>query len=320
MILATDTASYLCPMYLAAQEKLNKYFPLLIAIAIAANATGLFVDILEPDGALYASVAKTIVQKNEWLNLYAVGKDWLDKPHLPFWLTALSYKVFGINAFAYKLPSFLCFLLGLFYTYQLTKKLYNTTTAQLATAVYATTLHVILSNFDVRAEGYLTAFVIASIYHFYNAMQSPWLKQIIAAAFFAALAIMTKGIFVLITIASGFVVYWIATKQWRQFISIRWYLFLLCCVIFILPELYSLYHQFDLHPEKIVFNTTHISGLKFFFWDSQFGRFFNTGPIQGEGDWLFFVHTILWAFLPWALYLVIICFNGIKQLLSLIHI
>lgn len=226
MILATDTASYLCPMYLAAQEKLNKYFPLLIAIAIAANATGLFVDILEPDGALYASVAKTIVQKNEWLNLYAVGKDWLDKPHLPFWLTALSYKVFGINAFAYKLPSFLCFLLGLFYTYQLTKKLYNTTTAQLATAVYATTLHVILSNFDVRAEGYLTAFVIASIYHFYNAMQSPWLKQIIAAAFFAALAIMTKGIFVLITIASGFVVYWIATKQWRQFISIRWYLFM----------------------------------------------------------------------------------------------
>lgn len=93
-------------------------------------------------------------------------------------------------------------------------------------------------------------------------------------------------------------------------------MFLLCCVIFILPELYSLYHQFDLHPEKIVFNTTHISGLKFFFWDSQFGRFFNTGPIQGEGDWLFSVHTILWAFLPWALYLVIICFNGIKQLLA----
>jgi hypothetical protein len=40
--------------------------------------------------------------------------------------------------------------------------------------------------------------------------------------------------------------------------------------------------------------------VRFFFWDSQFGRFFNTGPIKGAGDKFFFVHTLLWAFLPWS--------------------
>ena len=43
-----------------------------------------------------------------------------------------------------------------------------------------------------------------------------------------------------------------------------------------------------------------MSGLKFFFWDSQWGRFTNTGPIKGEGDPAFFLHTLLWAYMPWA--------------------
>jgi hypothetical protein len=31
------------------------------------------------------------------------------------------------------------------------------------------------------------------------------------------------------------------------------------------------------------------------------GVFFNTGPIKGAGDKFFFLHTLLWAFLPWSL-------------------
>jgi len=66
------------------------------------------------------------------------------------------------------------------------------------------------------------------------------------------------------------------------------------------PGLYGYYMQFDAHPEKVVFDTTGVSGIRFFLWDSQWGRFRNTGPIKGSGDPFFFVHTMLWAFLPWA--------------------
>ena len=288
-------------------------FKSLLVLVLLANASGLFIDILEPDGALYASIAKHIVTQNDWLNLMAYGGDWLDKPHLPFWLTALSFKVFGFSAFAYKLPSFLCFLFGVFYTYLFAKKLYSKELAQIATLIYATSLHVILSNFDVRAEGYLTAFVIAAMYHFYLAHEKNWLKHIFLAALFTAFAIMTKGIFVLIIVGSGFVYYWMISKQWKQFLQFKWYLFLLLCVVFILPELYALYQQFDAHPEKIVFGRTGVSGLQFFFWDSQFGRFFNTGPIKGEGDIFFFVHTTVWAFLPWSVNLFIQAFKKIKN-------
>jgi hypothetical protein len=83
-------------------------------------------------------------------------------------------------------------------------------------------------------------------------------------------------------------------------------------LLFILPEIYCLKQQFDSHPEKLVFGKHGVSGIKFFFWDSQFGRFFNTGPIKGHGDPFFFVHTSLWAFLPWSLVMFAAVFQFIK--------
>ena len=81
----------------------------------------------------------------------------------------------------------------------------------------------------------------------------------------------------------------------------RWLVAGILLVLFITPELYSLWYQFDRHPEKIVFGKTNVSGIRFFLWDSQFGRFANSGPIKGKGDPSFFLHTLLWAFLPWSI-------------------
>ncbi|MCK5465800.1 MAG: glycosyltransferase family 39 protein, partial [Bacteroidales bacterium] len=79
------------------------------------------------------------------------GLDWLDKPHFPFWVTAASFKIFGVNAVAYKLPAILFTLLALYYTYRLTRELYNRETALLAVLILACAEHLIISNNDVRA-------------------------------------------------------------------------------------------------------------------------------------------------------------------------
>ena len=56
---------------------------LCIALAVAVNGSGLGIPILGPDGALYASIAKTMVQHHNYLELVAHGQDWLDKPPFP---------------------------------------------------------------------------------------------------------------------------------------------------------------------------------------------------------------------------------------------
>lgn len=283
-----------------AEQALQRYFLYLLAIGILLNLPGLWLDVMEPDGALYATIAKHIVQHNDWINLYGNGEDWLDKPHFPFWMAAISYKIFGINGFAYKFPAFLFWLGGLYYTYLTARYLFNSSVAKISLLLYTVALHSTLANFDVRAEPFLTTCIVAAIWHMLCIYEGKSWKHIVAAAIFAACAVMTKGIFALITIWGGWVIFWALTRQWKQFYDMRWIFVFALTFVATIPELYCLYVQFDMHPEKIVFGKTGVSGLRFFFWDSQFGRFFNSGPIKGRGDITFFLHTTLWAFLPWS--------------------
>jgi 4-amino-4-deoxy-L-arabinose transferase-like glycosyltransferase len=295
---------------------LQKWFIPLLLTAVVINAGGLIIPILEPDGSLYATISKTIAHTGDFINLRVEGRDWLDKPHFPFWMAAISFRLLGVTSFAYKFPALLFWGAGAFYTWRLARSLYGNTVAQLATLVYVSAAHLVISNNDVRAEPYLTGLVIGAVYHFYKVSlarppsgdmktgpRSGMIGHLIAGSLLAGCACMTKGPFVLITIGSGFILDWIIRKEWDQFRNVRWWIAIALTALFTLPELYCLYVQFDLHPEKQVFGHTGVSGIRFFFWDSQFGRFFNTGPIKGSGDPFFYFHTLLWAFLPWSLLL-----------------
>lgn len=297
----------------------NKSLLTIIFLIICVTLLGFPLDMMPPDAALYGSIAKEMHLNNDFVNLYSLSKDWLDKPHLPFWLTALSFKFFGISNFAYKLPGVLVFLLGVWATYKFTLKNYNKETATLAALILATSLHSVISNFDVRAEPYLTGFIIAGLYWFYLYIQNRKWTDLVIACLFCAFAIMTKGIFAMIPIVAALGGHFIITKQWKEILNPMWILGLLFIAVFILPEIYTLYSQFDIHPEKIVFGKTDVSGIKFFLWDSQFGRFFNTGPIKGHGDPFFFIHTILWAFLPWSIIFYIASFLKIKRNLKSVN-
>lgn len=295
----------------------DRLFALLLFCAVGINFSGLFVDVLGPDGTLYASIAKTMAETNNFSDLFNNGRDWLDKPHFPFWVAALSFKCFGIFGWSYKLPAILFVLVAALYTWLFTIKVYgNKKVAQWSVLILLTAQHIVLSNMDVRAEPYLTGLIIASLYHFHRSWTEKSFRQLVWASFFAACAVMTKGVFVLITIGAAVVGHLLVTKNFKEIFHWRWLVAGLLILLFITPELYSLYVQFDLHPEKLVFDTHGVSGLKFFFWDSQFGRFFNTGPIKGEGDTTFFLHTTLWAFLPWSIFLYVAIFNHTKKLIK----
>lgn len=283
---------------------------LIIGLLIFMNFTGLNITILEPDGALYAGIAKHMVQYKDYWNLFADGHDWLDKPHFPFWMAAISFQVFGFTTAAYKLPAILFLLMGAVYTYFFAKNLYDEKVGRWAACIMLTAEHIVISNNDVRAEPYLTGLIIAAVYHLYRGQRSTFNYHLLLGALFTACAMMTKGPFALLPIGGAIAGHLAFTRQWKQLFHFRWLLAAVLTALFITPELYALYRQFDSHPEKLVFGQHGVSGIRFFFWDSQFGRFMNTGPIKGQGDPSFFFHTLLWAFLPWSvlLYAAVIAF------------
>jgi 4-amino-4-deoxy-L-arabinose transferase-like glycosyltransferase len=274
----------------------------LVALAVAVNALVLFFTAISSDAVVYAMLSKQIAVSGDWVNLTYMGEEWLDKPHFPFWVTALSFHAFGVNEFAYVLPGLLFHFLGAWFTWRLARHFYGRETGLVAALFMLTTLRLLWGTADVRAEAFLVAEIVGATWFWVRYDEGSRLRDLLGGAVFTALALMTKGLFVLAPIGAGLIADWIRRGQIRNLVRPKWLLALALTFVFVLPELIALYLQFDAHPEKVVFGRTGVSGIRFFFWDSQFGRFFNVGPIQNTtGDPLYILHTVLWGLLPWTL-------------------
>jgi 4-amino-4-deoxy-L-arabinose transferase-like glycosyltransferase len=296
------------------KENYKPYYILLFIIALVVNFAGINVKFFTDDPGLYASISKNMLHRGEFFELFTYDQNWLDKPHFPFWMVLLSFKLFGVSAWAYRLPALLFFLLSLLYTYLFARRYYGLQAAWTAVLILATSQHAVMMNTDVRAEPYLMALVIGSIYHISRMEQRSSFADLLLAALLTACAIMTKGIFVIVAIGGALAGQLIFQKRFSEIFRAKWLFLILLTILFTLPEFYALYVQFDLHPEKTVFNRQHVSGIKWFLWDSQFGRFVNNGPIVKvkSGDPFFYLHTLLWAFAPWCLLFYYAVYRSIK--------
>lgn len=288
---------------------------LVLLLAVLVGFSGINVGFFTDDPGLYAALAKNMVLRHNYWELFSYGKDWLDKPHFPFWMAALSFNIFGFHTWGYKLPALLFFVLSLVYTYLFAKKNYGVKTALMAVLILSSAQHLLMSNTDVRAEPYLMALIIGSVYHFFRLDKKFSWFDLVLGSLLAACAVMTKGIFALIPIGAAVIGELLFKKGFSELFRLKWLLAIVLTAIFILPEIYGLYVQFDSRPGKTTFQDTHISGIHWFLWDSQFGRFINNGPITRKpGSKIFYVHTLIWAFAPWFFMLAYAVFTDIKRL------
>ncbi len=92
-------------------------------------------------------------------------------------------------------------------------------------------------------------------------------------------------------------------KQWKDFIRIEWLLGIVYVFILLLPFVWGLYRQFGAY------------GVKFYFWTQSFGRITGESQWHENGDYLFFVHTFVWSFLPWAFLSIFAVASTLKALL-----
>lgn len=280
----------------------QKHLVWAIFITVSINAAAMFSPVINSGDAItYAALSQHIVQSHDWASLVLDGQAWLDKPHLPFWITALFFKLGGISAFTYILPGFIFHLIGAYYTYRVARLFYDRQTATLAVLIYVSIFNLMDASIEVKAETYLVGQIMPACYYWLRYDLRFRVKYLLLGALFTAMAIMTKGIFTLFTISSGLVCLWLYQRQWAKLFSIKWLAALILSLLFVAPELAALHLQFNQHAE-IAGAGQPVSSFKFFFWDSQFGRFFNTGPIQNRnGHPLYFVLVFLWAFLPWTI-------------------
>jgi 4-amino-4-deoxy-L-arabinose transferase-like glycosyltransferase len=265
-------------------QKWLPYMAVLLVYACGAN-----LDIMEVDAAQYASISLEMLKSGEYLQVLDRNVDYLDKPPLLFWLSALSMKLFGIGNWQYKLPSILFSLIGIFSTYELGKRLYSEEIGRHASWILGSSLAMVMINNDIKTDTILVSAIVFSIWMLVSYLETKHWKFLVGSAIGIAASMLTKGPIGLVMPALAVGGHVLLKRQWKLLYDWRWGVLLMLICIMLIPMCVGLYQQFG--PE----------GLKFYFWTQSFGR------ITGENEWrndtspFFFTHIFLWSFLPWTL-------------------
>ncbi len=194
-----------------------------------------------------------------------------------------------MSHFAYRLPSILINLLGIYATSKLAESLYGRQAGLLAALIYASAFGIVLFNHDVRADTMLTAFVIFSIWQLTAYIKKGRISNFVLGFVGIGMAMLVKGPIGLMAPVLAIGCQLVYKKKWKFIFHWPWLIGLVIVLVILSPMMIGLYNQHG------------VEGLKFYFWTQSFGR------LTGENVWvdttgpMFFVHSFLWSFLPWSL-------------------
>ncbi len=294
----------------------NLRYWFLIVLIFLVYVAGMFVTLFENDSAQFSVMAMRMVQENDFFSLFKGPEEYLDKPHMHYWLAALSYKIFGITEWSYRIPGVLATLLAAYSCYGLGSLLYNKNVGKLSALIFMTAQTIVLGAIDVRTDAVLTGFSILAIWQLAAYIEKGSAKAIAVGAFAAGIAFSTKGQIALLVIGLPILCHLFYTGKWKAFISWKVLLALVIFAVTITPMLYAYYLQFDMHPEKVIRGKANRSGIFFIFWEQSFERLSGEGIGKNSSDYFFFFHTFLWVFLPWTILGIIAFYNQIRAFIG----
>ncbi len=295
---------------------MKRNFIYFILFLIPVYFIGFGIDIMDIDASQYAEMSREMSKSNSYLHVYELGKDYLDKPPLLFWVTSISIKLFGPNNFSYRFPSFLFALFALYSTYRFALLYYKKEIAALSALVLASCQAFFLINHDVRTDTILMSCVIFSVWQLAAWLQHKKTVNFVLAFVGIGLGMLAKGPIALIVPILAFGTHFILTRNFAAIFKWQYLLGIIIIAIVLLPMSIGLYTQFDLHPEKIVNEKTGVSGLRFFYWTQSFGRITGESVWNNNSNMFFLFQNMLWSFLPWIVIFSVALFTEFKLLIK----
>jgi 4-amino-4-deoxy-L-arabinose transferase-like glycosyltransferase len=297
-------------------EKSISEKPVFVLIFLITILAGMQLNLMDIDATQYALISKEMFFNKSYLEIFCRGRDYLDKPPMLFWTSVLSFKVFGIHEWSYRLPSVLVSILGLISLFNFTKLYYNNQISLYSALIFASSQAFFLMNHDVRTDTMLSGFVLFAIWQIASYFKTKIFWSLIMGTIGIGFAMMTKGPIGLIGPIIIIGINLIYEKKLNLLFDTKILYTFLLLLILLIPMSYGLYIQFDLHPEKEVYGLKGPSGLRFYYWIQSFGRITNESNWDNNPEPLFLVHSFLWSFLPWSILYVLSLIKIIKVIIN----
>jgi 4-amino-4-deoxy-L-arabinose transferase-like glycosyltransferase len=259
-------------------------------------------ELIDPTETRYASVAQEMILTDNWLTPQLPMPEgvvpYMGKPPLHFWLTASAYKIFRVEEWTARLPSWLGSVVILAVIWCFARRYFDSAMGLSAGLVaFSSVMFFFLAGASVT-DVTLTALVSLATYSLYvfASSDNPTKKWAWASAACIALAFLTKGPVAIVLSWLPVLLWSLLFKKFAWLKKVPWFTASILFVAITLP--------WFLENEK-----AQPGSLWYFFWNENIGRYlfkeygdkYGIGHVRPYGtSWL----MLLVAFLPWSIILI----------------
>jgi len=266
----------------------------ILLISLSVYVGSAFSPALQDDAdSSHAEAAREMMVKGDYVTLHMNGVRYLEKAPMIYWLVAFSYRVFGVNEFATRLPTLLSIFLMVLLGFRWGKQAFGLRAGVYAALFVTTAAGFYLFTRILIPEALLSLLIAASFYCFVTALDDPaqgW--RWYAGYACLALAVLTKGLIPLVFVGITAVAYLAISGDWRRWREFR------------IPSGLLLFFVISA-PWHILAGVRNPHFFWFYFVNEHFLRFlgkrypvdYNKVPAA-----LYWSLHLVWLF-PWSLYL-----------------
>lgn len=150
--------------------------------------------ITDPVESNYVLTAKEMLLRNDYMTPYIYGKPWFDKPIWTYWMLILSFKLFGINDWAARLPAIATAGLNVSFLYYTALRLFKDSKIALWSGlILATTLEFWYISHAIITDGYLFFGTIGIFLFAYLGLTERKKRYLMYAYAFSGFTVLVKG-------------------------------------------------------------------------------------------------------------------------------
>jgi 4-amino-4-deoxy-L-arabinose transferase-like glycosyltransferase len=282
---------------------------LLGAIFAAVQFASLFSPPLMDDvDAAHAQAAQHMAETGDLITSKINGIRYIEKPPLPYWIVAGSYRIFGQNTFATHLPNALAMLALAWLSWLWARRAWGPRAGLYAGLGVLTSIGPFLFTRFIIPEAELALFLMLALYCLLTGFESLNPKRFYIMWASVALALLTKGLIAPVFFIGAAVPYLLLTGQWRRWRELKPISGFLLFLAIAAPWhiLCGIVNHDQGHPVGNHPTIGNVHGFFYFFFvNEHFLRFFSLRYPHDYNKLPFVAYWLLhlvWLF-PWSLFL-----------------
>jgi 4-amino-4-deoxy-L-arabinose transferase-like glycosyltransferase len=178
--------------------------------------------LLDDADSTHAEAAREMVVSGDYVTLHINGVRYLEKAPLPYWLVAISYKIFGVSEFSTRLPMVLSVMLLGLMGFCWGRQAFGERTGIYAGLFVYTCAGIYLFTRILIPEVLLSLLIAAALYFFLTALEpeaAAW--RWYAGYGLIALGVLTKGLIALVFPCGAAFFFLLVTGEWRRWRDFR---------------------------------------------------------------------------------------------------